>query len=429
MRTVFGIGALALGFAVVAPLVAPSAAVAVERQDARASVRFVSPRRLSTVLGRSDWVLEIDAPDGRAVRSVRVTLDGRLLATLDAPPWSATWDAGPEGGDHLLEARVVFEDGSTATASTRTSRLRIDQVEEVALVTLYAIAKNESGGYVTDLAKDDFLLFENARPQQIDRFSAERRALRVAIVLDSSLSMSMNEDRIGAARDAALEFVDALEPGDEGMVATFSDKVQVLQGLTSDRQVLRDSLKLVETGGGTALYDAMWESAERLREFDGRRVLVLLSDGRDEAASGLEPGSLHTLEEALDRAIRNDVMIFVIGLGGRLARDAKRLESDPSARVSEFDFFGRTPLASILERIAETTGGRAIFSSSSGKVRKAFEEVAADLRHQYSIAYRSDDSRRDGAWREIRLTTVRPGVAVTSRSGYYAPRDRRSGTR
>jgi VWFA-related protein len=301
-------------------------------------------------------------------------------------------------------------------------------VEEVALVTLYAIAKNESGGYVTDLGRDDFRLFENGHPQEIDRFSAERRALRVAIVLDSSLSMSMNEDRIGAARDAALEFVDALEPGDEGLVATFSDEVRVLQELTSDREALRESLKRVETGGGTALYDAIWQGAERLREFDGRRVLVLLSDGRDEAASGLEPGSLHTLEEALDRAIRNDVMIFVIGLGGRLARDAKRLENDPSARASELDFFGRTPLASILGRIADTTGGRAIFSSSSGKVRRAFEEVAADLRHQYSIAYRSDDSRRDGSWREIRLTTVRPGVAVTSRSGYYAPRDRRTAT-
>jgi len=213
------------------------------------------------------------------------------------------------------------------------------------------------------------------------------------------------------------------------LVATFSDEVRVLQELTSDKDSLRESLKRVETGGGTALYDAIWTTSERLREFDGRRVLVLLSDGRDEAASGLEPGSLHTLEEALDRAIRNDVMIFVIGLGGRISRDARRLGDDPASRVSEYDFFGRTPLASILQRIADTTGGRAIFSSSTGKVRRAFEEVADDLRHQYAIAYRSDDSRRDGSWREIRLTTVHPGIFVTSRAGYYAPKDRRAGTR
>jgi VWFA-related protein len=157
-------------------------------------------------------------------------------------------------------------------------------------------------------------------------------------------------------------------------------------------------------------------------------VLVLLSDGRDEAASGLEPGSLRTLDEALDRAIRNDVMVFVIGLGSQIARDARRLEDDPRAQVSEYDFYGRAPLASILKRIADTTGGRAIFTSSAGRIRKAFEDVADDLRHQYAIAYRSDDPHRDGAWREIRVTTARPGVTVSSRTGYYAPKDRRSGT-
>ncbi len=393
-----------------------------------ASVRFVAPRPNATVLGNAEIELEVSVPENRSVRRIEIALDGRPLATLEAPPWRARWNAGPEGGDHRLEAVLVLDDGSTLSASTRTSRLRIDQVEEVALVTLYAVATDAGGEYVTDLARDDFRLFENGRPQEIDRFSTERRPLRVAIVLDSSLSMSIKEDRIGPARDAALEFVEALEPGDEGLVATFSDDVRILQDLTSDKEALRRSLERVETGGGTALYDAIWIGSERLREFDGRRVLVLLSDGRDEAASGLEPGSLRTLDEALDRAIRNDVMVFVIGLGTPIARDAKRLEDDPRAQVAEYDFYGRTPLASILKRIAETTGGRAIFTSSAGRIRKAFADVAADLRHQYSIAYRSDDSRRDGAWREIRVTTARPGVRITSRTGYYAPKDRRSGT-
>lgn len=398
------------------------------RAESGAAVRFVAPRPNTTVLGNAEIELEVIVPEDRAVRRVDISLDGRPLATLETPPWRAAWDAGAEGGDHRLEAVLVLDDGSTARASTRTSRLRIDQVEEVALVTLYAVATDADGSYVTDLERDDFRLFENGRPQEIDRFSTERRPLRVAIVLDSSLSMSIKEDRIGPARDAALEFVEALEPGDEGLVATFSDDVRILQDLTSEKELLRQSLRRVETGGGTALYDAIWIGAERLREFDGRRVLVLLSDGRDEAASGLEPGSLRTLDEALDRAIRNDVMVFVIGLGTQIARDARRLEDDPRAQVSEYDFYGRAPLASILERIADTTGGRAIFTSSAGRIRRAFEEVAADLRHQYAIAYRSDDSRRDGAWREIRVTTARQGVTITSRTGYYAPKDRRSGT-
>lgn len=389
-------------------------------------LRFVRPKPLMTVLGPSEAELAFDVPAGRSVARIEVFLDGERLSILREPPWTVSWDAGVEGGDHRLEAVAILDDGERFRASVRTSRLRIDQVEEVALVTLYAIAKDGSNRYVTDLARGEFSLFENGRPQTIDRFSAERRPLRVAIVLDASLSMSVDgaygEDRIGAAREAALDFVDALETGDEGLVASFSDDVRVHQELTPDRGLLRGALSRVATGGGTALYDAIWETSDRLREHEGRRVLLLLSDGKDEAASGLEPGSLRTLEEALDRAIRNDVMIFVIGLGQRIARDAKRLEQNPRARASELDFYGRTPLATILERIAETTGGRAIFTSSAGKIRKAFAEVALDLRHQYSLAYRSDDPRRDGAWREIRLTVARPGVAVTSRAGYYAPR-------
>jgi VWFA-related protein len=106
-----------------------------------------------------------------------------------------------------------------------------------------------------------------------------------------------------------------------------------------------------------------------------------------------------------------------------LARDAKALKDNPTARAEELDFFGRTPLVTILDSLAQTTGGTAVFSPGTGQLRRSFEQVAADLRHQYALAYRSDDKRHDGAWRAIKVLVSRPGVSVTNRKGYYAPSD------
>jgi Ca-activated chloride channel family protein len=352
---------------------------------------------------------------------VTLSVDGEISGTKTAPPWTFAWSAGDGTAGHKLLAVAKFADGTEAKASVETSRLTINETEEVALVNVYAIARNARGDYVTDLTADDFKVFENDRPQTIDRFSAERRPLRIAVVLDTSLSME--GDKLKSEVASAVEFLNILEPGDEGLVVTFSDEVRIAQDLTSNRGELEGAIRKVEAKGGTSLYDAIFKASDRLAEFDGRRVLVLLSDGRDEASNGLEPGSLHTQEEAQERALRNEVMVFAIGLGRSLARDAKALRSNPTARAEEMDFFGRKPLVAILDALAQTTGGAATFSPGAGQLKRSFEQVAADLRHQYALAYRSDDKKHDGAWRAIKVVCSRQGVTVTNRKGYYAPSD------
>jgi VWFA-related protein len=411
-----------LRIAVALLAVVPCFAATVRPEAERGALRFVAPRDLSTVLGPATFVLAVEPPEGAQVVRVEVTLDAKPLVVLEAPPWTATWDAGENGGNHRLSARAILSDGRELQASVRTSPLRVDQVVEVALVNVYAIAKDGKGDYVRDLRAEEMRLFENGRLQAIDRFSAERKPLRVALVLDTSLSM--RGEKMDEAKRAALEFLGVLQPGDEAMVVAFSDRVEILRDMTGDRGDLENAVRSVVPSGGTALYDAIWTASERLAPLDARRVIVLLSDGKDEAASGLEPGSLHTFDEAIDRSLRSEAMIFAIGLGGTLARDARRLESDPKAAADEMDFHGRKPLAAILKEFSDSTGGRAIFTSSPGRVRRAFEEVAEDLRHQYVLAYAPDDRRHDGSWREIRVQSTREGVSFTNRSGYYAPKDR-----
>lgn len=369
------------------------------------SLAFVKPLHRGRVVGEVEIELRVVPAPGLAARRIDLTVDGKPLATLTSPPWKTVWDAGEARSAHEIAAVLLLSDGSTVRSSVRTSPFRVDFVENVDLVNLYAVVRGTSGDYVTGLGRDDFRLFENGRPQEIDRFGTDWKALRVAIVLDTSLTMK--GEKLEAARDAALGFLDLLVEGDEGLVVTFSDSAVVAQDLTRDPEALRAAIENVRAEGGTALYDAIYRASNLLGQFEGRRVMVLLSDGRDEAANGLEPGSLHTLEESLDRALRNEVMIFAIGFG-------RRLEHTP-------DFYGRESLASILTKLGEATGGRVLFSVRPGQLRKAFEDVAQDLRHQYSLAYVSDDRRRDGTWREIRLSATRPGLKVTTRRGYFAP--------
>jgi len=193
-------------------------------------------------------------------------------------------------------------------------------------------------------------------------------------------------------------------------VVAFNDEVRILQEISAERSSMAQAIESVESRGGTALYDAVWRTARKLEEFDGRRVMVLLSDGRDEAANGFEPGSLHTLEEALTQALRSEVMLFAIGLGRNLDED--------------LDFTRRFTLEAILTRLAAETGGRALFTPGAGRLRKAFGDVAEDLRNQYSIAYRSTNEKRDGNWRRVRVeASSGRDFEVTCRQGYFASSD------
>ena len=380
------------------------------------TVRIVHPNHLATTLGATKVELSLDVPADGEIDRLELLLDEQPWVTLSDPPWRAVFDAGDGSRGHRIDAVLYLTDGRVARASVRTSPLRIDAQIQVDLVNLYPLVLDPSGEYVTGLTRDDFRVLEDGEPQSIQRFTTEQRPLRVAIVLDTSLSMARG-NRLQHAKKAALGFLEVLLPQDDSLVVTFADDVKLAQGITADRDLLARAIDRAEARGGTALYDAIWRTSRRLEEFDGRRVMVLLSDGRDEAANGFEPGSLHTLEEARLQAVRSEVMIFAIGLGRDLEHERARewtRSFDATAGATGLS------LKEILETLAVRSGGRLLLSPSPSRLRKAFGAVAADLRHQYSMAYAPSNEAKDGGYRRLEVTVPGRDVEVVVREGYFA---------
>jgi len=180
-------------------------------------------------------------------------------------------------------------------------------------------------------------------------------------------------------------------------VLLFSDQAVFAHDLSTKRDASHDAIKSYQAIGGTALYDALSESLGRLRSVAGRRVVIVMTDGRDENNAGTGPGSQKSFDDVLKSLKESGATLFGIGLGTKV---------------------DRVPL----ETLAQASGGQALFPDDVGDLDGEYRRVIEDLRRRYVIGYTSTHIERDGSWREvqIRLKSA-PEVTVRSPGGYFAP--------
>ncbi len=370
------------------------------------TVRFREPA--STTLLQGPTRITIEAATGPDAHIVSVTLfaDDALLTTMEHAPYTVTWDAGRGAGVRRLRAVALDSEGRGGEAVLVVRRVQVGQYEEVRLVNVYASVRDDRGRPVLDLGRDDFSVTEDGVPQTLTHFSSARAPITIALLVDSSASMRL-QGRIEMARKGAEEFVDEVEPGDRLLVFSFDDTLHGDATPLTDCKTVHERIRAITPGGGTALYDSLYAVAGMLQAVEGRRAMVLLSDGRDQALVENEPGSLRLFEEALERAHRVEMAIYAIGLGGHLDR--------------ELDLAQSRSLKEILETLARQTGGKAWFPARVSELGDVYRQIADDLKRQYTLAYASTNTRRDGRWRTLRITVDRPGLTVQARQGYYAP--------
>jgi len=242
-----------------------------------------------------------------------------------------------------------------------------------------------------DARREDLVVAEDGVPQTIDVFHEAIDPVSIVLTLDSSGSMKKAAD---AAKVAARTFIEAVRPEDKLGVALFADSFTLAQDLTANRGASLDAVNQYVASGGTALYDALAGSVARLKRESGRRVVVLVSDGRDENNPGTGPGSVRSREDAL--AELTDVTVFAIGLGPNVDR-------------------------TFLQQLANDSGGEAYFPNDVSELEAQYRRVIENLRRRYVIGYTSTNSTRDGGWRRVQITSEVPGTTVRSKGGYTAP--------
>ena len=271
--------------------------------------------------------------------------------------------------------------------------------KEVDEVTLHATVVDDKNHLVTDLDRNDFTVFEDGLPQKIISFRREDIPVAMGIVIDNSGSM---RDKRQAVNAAAINFVKSSNAQDRVFIVNFNEDFFLDQDYTSSVPKLKDALERIEARGGTALYDAVVASSDHLKKpgLLEKKVLLVVTDGEDNAS-----------HESLEQAIRrlqeeNGPTVYTIGLlGDEHSKRARRA----------------------LRQMAEETGGIAFFPQGLGEVDAITQQIAHDIRNQYTIGYKPSKPQSEGGFRTVKVDANAKGykkLQVRTRSGYYAGQSR-----
>ena len=265
------------------------------------------------------------------------------------------------------------------------------------IVDLYVTATDANGRLVPNLTQEDFVVLDNELPQEIVLFENEVRPITVVVMLDTSASMTTSLDLLMAG---AEQFLLRLLPDDRGKVGAFNDKIQILPSqFIGDRDTLIEQLDKLQFGNPTRLYDAVGVSIDELQDVEGRKVVLVFTDGAD---------TQHEIgwRDVLDKARAAEVMIYTIGLEQDYFNGVRQVTSSPDKRLKTF---------------AEETGGGYFELRDGDELGATFTRVAQELHSQYVVGFAP--SVRDGKVHELEIQVTQPGTIARARRSYVAPLD------
>jgi VWFA-related protein len=370
----------------------PAAATAFE-------IRFLNPTPATSVFGPTEVTL---TAVGAAPVRMELFYNNRRIGALNQPPWKFTVDTGTENVERRFLAVAVSGAGDKSEVELVLPKLQVDEVLDLPLRQLYVTASSSDGRPALDLARDDFRILEGGDRQKLVTFERGEAPLAALLLIDSSLSMK--GEPLTAAIEGARTFASGMLELDEAMALLFSDRVVASSPFTGSANQLVEALSNPQAGGGSAVNDALFLALQLLEERQGRRVVILLSDGVD--VESLLPAT-----EVLELARRSQAMVYWI-----------RIDSEP------YEMRHRSPWRSVAEHTVErdalaeivvSSGGRRIDIPRYEEASQAFAGILQELRQQYVLGYYPERQAHDGAWREIELKTARSGVDLRTRSGYY----------
>jgi len=286
--------------------------------------------------------------------------------------------------------------GQAANSGKQGSSIKVD----VNLVVLHTTVLDDRQRFADGLKQENFRIFEDKIEQKLSVFKREDVPVSMGLVIDNSGSMREKRPRVN---EAALTLVQASNPRDEAFVVNFNDDfyLDLDKDFTSSIPELKEALERIDSRGSTALRDAIIGSLDHLKKGSrDKKVLLVVTDGEDNA-------SHNSLEKTLREIQKTDTVVYTIGLlGSEGKKEAKRAKK-------------------VLQEIAAASGGVAYFPENVDDVHSICEQVAHDIRNQYTLAYYPSNTNRDGTFRAVTVEVIPPRgrgkLVARTRNGYYAP--------
>lgn len=336
-------------------------------------------------------------------RAINLALRALALALIAFAPMAARTARAQDPLSTMQEPHVPPPPEAEHPSGTRLK-------STVDLVALHVTVTNKNGQLVTTLKKNNFEVYENKVRQDISLFSSADIPVSAGLVIDNSGSMREKRAQVNAA---AMTFIKTSNPQDEMFVVNFSDEyyLDTPGEFTNDPKALDEALSRINTHGSTALYDALVGSLNHLKKgHRDKRVLLLVTDGDDDA-------SRLTFPDAIRAAQKSDAAIYAIGVFSEDDREHDKRMVRHSTKV--------------LKELAEATGGRAFFPANLSQVTPICQEVAREIRSQYTIGYYPTNMAHDGSFRMVSVKVLSPKgmgkLDVLTRAGYYAPSGNNAG--
>jgi Ca-activated chloride channel family protein len=266
----------------------------------------------------------------------------------------------------------------------------------VDLTTFAVTVTDKKGNIVSNLTKDDFELVEDGKPQRLEYFAEgdgdSAPPMHLGLMVDASGSM---QNDMKLAQGAAIKFLNMLPESQDITLVDFDTQVRITRYPQRDFARLVERIRQRKADGMTALYDAVGTYLDGADSLDGRKIMVMYTDGADSR-------SALSLSETITLLKASNVTVYAIGL----------VENAGSARHQ---------LQMTLRQMVEPTGGQAFFPLSMKEVEGAYEKVLAEIKGQYHLGYQSSSAARDGKWRKVDVKLKRSDLRVRSRKGYFGP--------
>ncbi|MGH9144570.1 MAG: VWA domain-containing protein [Vicinamibacterales bacterium] len=269
------------------------------------------------------------------------------------------------------------------------------------VVSIFATVTDSQKRLVSGLTQDDFAVFDNEKPQPLVYFDNSIHPINVVVMLDTSGSMTLTIDLL---KQAAEQFLIRLLPDDKARVGAFNDKIQFNARWSNDRDQLITDAKDLDYGNGTRLWDAVGASLDELKTVDGRKVILVFTDG-DDTESKLRLGTV------LDRARADEVMIYAIGLESVYFNGQQKVRTRPDSG---------------LRKIADETGGGYFELTKASDLAPTFTKVAQELHSQYVIGF--TPTALDNKVHKLVVKMKQPGMTAQARRSYLAAGDKVTGS-